>query len=294
MLLLAVAGAAHGLTVTPIGPFCPFRSAACAENGPLGQAMGTLTQTKMPRFAAEMSRIQLEMQTGGAPDPSRVRVLADDLLEAEQEWRVMLTRMKMATDFQSREYFKMTSVWAERQGENLESIGIMMRWQAENMRAFANNEPPRPPPPGIDHAKLAEQQQRSGQQSMMAQISAASAVDSSPFTGNEAAFESPVVREEYEKLCRDHAGMIKLGESFGTFDAAGKIAFLDALEAVEERWDTFFARFALLGAINPDFEQQTSNFLESMGMPAGTFREVLAEAHSEMKREAEAAALAGA
>ena len=149
--------------VTPIGPFCPFRSAACAENGPLGQAMDSLTKGKMPTFAMEMSRLQLEMQTGNTPDPQRVGALADDLIEAEEEWRSMLTRMRLATDFQSREYFEMTKAWTTRQGESLEGIGLMMRWQADNMRAFASGQPPRPPPLGLDLAKLAEQQQSSGQ-----------------------------------------------------------------------------------------------------------------------------------
>jgi len=29
-----------------------------------------------------------------------------------------------------------------------------------------------------------------------------------------------------------------MGESYGSYDPLGKLAFLDALEAVEERWDT--------------------------------------------------------
>ena len=41
------------------------------------------------------------------------------------------------------------------------------------------------------------------------------------------------VKEEYEKLCRDHDGLIRMGASYGSFDPLGKLAFLDALEAVE-------------------------------------------------------------
>ena len=47
-----------------------------------------------------------------------------------------------------------------------------------------------------------------------------------------------VVKSEYESICMSHAQIIKMGESYGSFDPLGKIAFLDALEAVEERWDT--------------------------------------------------------
>ena len=45
------------------------------------------------------------------------------------------------------------------------------------------------------------------------------------------------VSSRYEKLCRDHAALIRMGESYGGYDPLGKLAFLDALEAVEKRWD---------------------------------------------------------
>ena len=156
--------------------------------------MQDLTSSKMPNFAAEMSRLQLEMSAGNEPDQQRVLALADDLFEAEEQWRVMLTRMRLAEDFQSREYFKLTSAWCSRQGESLESVGVMMRWQADNMKAFATGGTPLPPPPGVDLMKLAQQQQQSGQQNMMAQMSSAEAVDATPFTGSESAFESDVRR----------------------------------------------------------------------------------------------------
>lgn len=250
--------------------------------------MEGLTQVDMPKFASEMARLQLTMSTGGEPDLERVRALADDLSKAEEQWRVMMQRMRLSNDFQSREYFKMTAAFAANQGESLESIGIMMRWQADNMKAFATGGQPLPPPPGLDLNKLAQQQQGPGAAaSPMAQMSAAQAVDSTPFTGKEAAFESDVVREEYEKLCRDHASTVRLGEQFGGFDPLGKLAYLDALEGIEKRWDVFFARFSLIGALNPDFKEQTDAFLGSMGMDAQTFRDVLRDAHDLMRKEAE-------
>ena len=42
------------------------------------------------------------------PDPEKMRALASDLAAAEEEWRTMLTRMRLADDFQSREYLKLT------------------------------------------------------------------------------------------------------------------------------------------------------------------------------------------
>lgn len=290
LAVLLVDYASGMAVVTPIGPFCPFRSTACSTHGPLGQAMDKMTSMDggfMARFAMEMSRLQLQMSSGEQPDVAKVKTLADELSQAEVDWRTMITRMRMAEDFQSREYYKMTEEWTRRQGESLETMGLMMKWQADNMRAFATGGMPLPPPPGVDLDKLAKQQASGGGPSnMMAQVSA-SQITSQPFTGNEAAFSSDVVREEYEALCRDHAGLIKLGESFGIFDWRGKLAFLDQLEAIESRWDTFYARFQLMGALNPEFEEQTSAFLESMGMSSTIWREVLAEAHASMRKEAE-------
>ena len=89
--------------VTPIGPFCPFRSAACADGSFLADEFKALSAEQMPKFAAEMARLQLTVTTGGEPDVARVRELADQLSDAEESWRAMLTRMRLSTDFQSRE-----------------------------------------------------------------------------------------------------------------------------------------------------------------------------------------------
>ena len=204
--------------IPPIGPFCPFKSTVCADNGPLGTKITGLTEIDMPTFAAEMARLQLTMQSGGEPDVGRVRKLADDLDRALGSWDESLQRMRLSTDFQALEYFKLTCAYAESQGESLDSIGLMMRWQCDNMKAFASGMPPLPPPAGLDLGKMMQQQQtQGGQASPMAQMSAADAMTATPFTGDEAAFESDVVKSEYEALCRDHAATIRLGESYGSF-----------------------------------------------------------------------------
>ena len=49
-----------------------------------------------------------------------------------------------------------------------------------------------------------------------------------------------------------------------------------------------FSRFALLGELNPEFKEQSDAFLESMGMDsADVFREVLGEAHTLLRQDAE-------
>ena len=96
------------------------------------------------------------MQSGTMPDVNKVLELADELIQAESEWQTMLTRMRLASDFQAREYFKLTSAWAEKRGSRPKNVGVMMKWQADNMKAFAMGMPPLAPPPGIDLEKLAK------------------------------------------------------------------------------------------------------------------------------------------
>lgn len=100
----------------------------------------------------------------------------------------------------------------------------------------------------------------------MLQTSAARDITSVPFTGDEAPFKVDVVRDEWQRLCNDHMQLIKRGERFGKFASYDKIDFLDALEAIEERWDIFYARFALIDALNPSFQEQTAAYLKTMGM----------------------------
>lgn len=272
-----------GNFVTPIGPFCPFRSKA-VDSGPLNDEMVFLSQSFSPRFVVELSRIQLEMQAGSTPDKERVISLADELLVAADKWDTSLTRMRMATDFQARELFKITEAFAQRRAESIDSVGKMMRWQADSMRAFATDTMPPPPPPGLDLMAMSQEPENTQPMGMM---SSAGAVDSLPFTGDEAPFKEASVKKEYENLSRDHANIIRMGEGYGGFDRLGKVAFIDAVEAIEERWDIFFARFSLMGALNPKFKEQISDYLETMGLSPAEYRKLVREAHDMMRSDAE-------
>lgn len=105
--------------------------------------------------------------------------------------------------------------------------------------------------------------------------------------------QSPIVKEEYEALCRDHNALVQMGEGYGRFDPLGKIAFIDAIEAVEARWDVFFSRFALLGAVDQQFREETEAFLQGMGLTPLTFRELLRDAHQLMRDDAEQERMSG-
>ena len=120
--------------ITPIGPFCPFRSEATKLDGTVDSGMGSLT-SKSQNFMAEMARLQLESQMGTEPDPAKVEAVADDLAAALEEWELLMTRLRLSTDFQSREYFKLTEAHLAGQGQSLQAIGLAMRWQVDTMHA---------------------------------------------------------------------------------------------------------------------------------------------------------------
>ena len=274
--------------ITPVGPFCPFRSEATKLDGTVDSGMGSLA-SKSQSFMADMARLQLDSQMGTEPDPVKVEAVANEVAAALEEWELLMTRLRLSTDFQSREYFKLTEAHLSGQGQSLQAIGLAMRWQVDAMRAFAKGQMPPMPPAGLDLEAMSRQQEQGGGGGGMAgALGGPPAIDTTPFDGSESAFESPVVKEEYEALCREHAALVSLGASYGSYDALGKLAFLDALDAVEGRWDIFFTRFSLVGALNADFKRQSDAFLQSMGLSPQSFRALLGKAHQIMRDEAEA------
>jgi len=277
--------------VTPVGPFCPFRSFAAQH---LDTSMERVTKAT-PDFAADMQRLQLDMMTGEQPDPERVNKIADGLEEAVDDWENLIARLNFSNDFQTKEYAKLTQAHLEKHGQSVQELSGMMRWQAGCMRAMASGgriQPP-PPPPGVDLMKMMNEAQEAESNANKPSLSGMSNafnqgfITTTPFKGTEAPFQTEMVREEYEKLCRDHNGLIEFGQTYATFDPLGKIAFLDEIEKIEERWDVFFARFSLLGAIDQQFVTECSQFLSSMNLNEENFRTLLKTAHDLMREDAE-------
>lgn len=273
--------------LTPIGPFCPFRSSASIDMDPSMETVSNAT----PEFATEMARLQLDMQIGKMPDPNRLRTVAAGIESAVEDWETLLARLNLSHDFQTKEYYKLTQAHLEQHGQNSQEIATMMRWQSQCMLAMAENKPPPFPPSEINIMKLmneAKAAEASGKQPpSLNTMTAAEKITTTPFTGDEPAFESETVKEEYKALCRDHEKLIEFGSSYATFDGMGKIAFLDELEKIEERWEVFFARFKLLGQLNQEFVKQCDAFLESMNMTEDEFKKLLKKTHDIMRKDAE-------
>lgn len=269
--------------VTPIGPFCPFRSDSAVEIDPTMKTMSS-----SPDFATEMARIQLDMQIGKMPDPSRLQKVASGIDDAVSTWEQLLTRLNNSADFQTREYAKLTEAHLAKYGQSSKEIITMMRWQAKCMMSMAQNRPPPMPPSGLNIMKIMEtaKNDNSKPPPSLSRMTTAGKITAAPFDEDKT-FQSETVRKEYESLCQDHSKLIHFGAEYANFDALGKIAYLDEIDKIHDRWDVFFARFSLMGQLNKEFIEQCDRFLESMNMTEADFKELMKETHMMMRKEAE-------
>ena len=275
------------MALTPIGPFCPFRSKASIDFDPAMRSISDNTD-----FATEMARIQLDMQIGKMPNPSRLRIVAQGIDEALNNYEKLTTSLKTSQDFQTKEYIKLIQAQMARYGQDLDEMCTMMRWQSQCMRAMADNRPPPFPPSELDLIKLSKEAKNyevEGGIKMpsMSAMSVAERITSVPFSGNEAIFESDIVKKEYDILCRDHEDLIEFGSTYGSFDVAEKKAYLQRIESIQERWSVFFARLDMSGQMNRDFTDQCNSYLSSMGLDECNFHGLLNEAHEIMRQDAE-------
>ena len=259
------------MALTPVGPFCPFRSAAAEALDPPMEDFND----QGPDFATEMARFNLDMQMGHTPEPERLRRVAQRIDQAVDQWETLVARLRTSSDFQTREYAKLTEAHLSTHGQSVEGLGAMMRWQAGCMRAMADDTPPPMPPVEIDLAKMMEQAQHSDKPSpSINAMTAAQQITAPPFEDPKVLESSPTVKLEYEALCRDHQALIDFGAKYNGFDPLGKIAYLNEVEKIQERWDVFFARFSLMGALNQKYLLQCKAFLESMGMSEADYKDL--------------------
>lgn len=108
-----------------------------------------------------------------------------------------------------------------------------------------------------------------------------------PFGGS-SFFESPIVQEEADRLERDHHEIVKLGARYMSFDRAGKLAYIDELDKVFDRWLIMLKRFQL----SEDFQcqmyvQHLKMKLEECGMTIDSLVASTRGSLDRMRKEAE-------
>lgn len=278
--------------IIPIGPFCPFKSPAWETEEGLKEDLIYVTEDFLREQAVEMSRLQLDASMGNAPSREKILEVSDQVMVAEKKWRKSLERLKKANDYQLREKLANIEALANHKGTSMDVMAQMMKWQAESMKDAAMGRMPKPPPPQVQEVtqKLMEKQKETGMSpadAMDARLDARNAITSLPFTGSESAFNSDVVKEEYKKLIIDHQSLIKLGAMYGSFDSDGKLGYIDSMQAIEDRWDTFFARFSMMGQLNTEFDEQVSSYLKTAGLTPKQMRRILRNSNDVLRKQAQ-------
>jgi len=122
-------------------------------------------------------------------------------------------------------------------------------------------------------------------------MQAAERTTAMPFDPETLEFSDDTARDEYHRLGEDHKRLIETGSGYGGLDAFEKLAFLDRIEAVEDRWDSFFVRFCeeppMVDALNQDYVDQCTNYLSCMKLTNNEYRQLLRDTHQRMRRDAE-------
>mmetsp|Transcript_12013 Transcript_12013/g.28076 ORF Transcript_12013/g.28076 Transcript_12013/m.28076 type:complete len:224 (+) Transcript_12013:23-694(+) len=155
--------------LTPIGPFCPFRSNAVIELEEEGEEeqqqqqqladanSGSATATK-PGFAETFARIQSQMQLGLSPNPDTLRRVAGEMETAMDRWdHLFVERPRSTPDFCTKEYAAMAETHLNQHGTSTRVIALLVRWQSGCLRALADNRPAPVPPPGLDLNSMMEE-----------------------------------------------------------------------------------------------------------------------------------------
>lgn len=190
--------------VTPIGPFCLFRS-------PYSQQMDPYMKTyceKSPIVLSEIEQSSREMvkmlDQGRTPDRAQLLRTSQMIDKSIDDWLQINTRWRLSNDFQSRENGKLMEAQMAQHGETIESIAMLMRWKAKGMRAMADGLPP-PIPTVEDYERLERMNQRTQNPEAFPSFSVMAStppVTAFPFDVDRAGdvLKSPTVQQELAKL----------------------------------------------------------------------------------------------
>ena len=109
-----------------------------------------------------------------------------------------------------------------------------------------------------------------------------------PFGGGGAFFESPIIRDEAERLERDHKALAELGKGYGRFDRDGKLQYVAALEDIMDRWLIMLKRFELADSFQCRmYVTHMKSELSKHGLTIETLTANSRESLNQMRREAE-------
>ncbi|CAJ1326984.1 unnamed protein product [Effrenium voratum] len=249
--------------VLPIGPFCPFASPQF-----INLCTDPAERRELEATVGDMNRL-----AETEPDGAALAELGARLRKADGPWRGRLLRMRHANDFQTKELYEFLEAHLETFGVRIFDVERFAAWQADTLQAMSRGRPPPPTPPKSQHLLGLLDSFRFGQaQQLTADFALAT----------EGA--APVVEDERSALQADHVALIGLGQAYGSFDAAGKLIFLDKMADIAERWKVYLERLRLMGEAAPFPEAQ--GLLSRLGLEPAEANGLVGEAHARLRGKA--------
>ena len=220
-------------------------------------------------------------------DPSEGDLLKP--AKALDEWAEALSGIwysrTNSNDFQTLEYNAIQELMNERIGRySTETLATILQWNADSMRSVTNGSPAPPMPNGFDFDTM-----DGALQQFMDRLDAKYDEDKrtvSKYPYLEETTTEPDIQVEYVKLVGEHEQMLQLGVQYGSFDPLGKLAFLDAIEGIEERWDIFANRLQLMG-VNPKYQKQVQDIFSSRDLTEDDYWEIHEKVRRRMRQDAE-------
>ena len=272
---------ALAMALTPIGPFSPFRSKKAEEKE---REMEGITESG-PSMMLDMERLRLDMEMGITPDVDRVVKIATSIEDKVKAWKTYVSNMKESADFQNLEQLQLTELHVQMSGFSVDELNEMMVWQSSVLRSLAENSVPPPVSPAVQKVMMSGMD-AAPQVSVSDVLAGLDCTVRPPFT-TEAVMGSEIAHKEWVRLLEDHEKLVDLGAGYGRFDPLGKIAYLDEIEKINDRWEIFYTRFSLMGSMNPGYVEDCDRLLKGLRLDEAQFRDLMKKVHKKMREEAE-------
>ncbi|KAA8493426.1 hypothetical protein FVE85_8871 [Porphyridium purpureum] len=275
--------------LVPIGTLSLIQS---DKGGMLVKRFGEELAAPMARLMQVYQRANME-SAEMMSDPAKAREMTlefTSVMEKVAEAKAQIdTRILLSGDFMLLQISAMQEALLQAEGISKPIADAWLAYKLECMsnEAVSAGRAPPPPPPASLRPHIATLSRLEQQSSMGFRL------PQSQYTFTDfmrTAFQDVggVGRAELEKLGDDTTALVKLGESYGTFDRAGKLAYIDQVEKMDERWFLLFKRYQLLNKLGPEYFEFTDQYLKDVQLKTPQeYHQLLARARNLMREAAE-------
>lgn len=280
------------MALPPIGPLCPFRSTDFLESNNINNEPPLDNN-----IAQDFAKLQSAMQLGQTPNPAKLRFVADAMDRTIDGWMSLFVGLQSTPDFCAREYARLMETHLNLHGTNSRSMTLLMSWQSSCLRALADNQPEPMPPAELDLEELMKAAARddnssnSSKKPSISAMQAAKLVSAVPLDAKSLDLSSESKQQQietYNQLVREHSNLLQEGSNYNDMEPMEKLSYLDNIEAMEHKWDSFFLEYQLQKcSLNQDYVDACNDYLSCMKLTDDEFRRLIKVSHRQMRQDAE-------